>query len=29
MAQNSFIAADDTETGSGSRIPLWMFGLLY
>lgn len=26
---NSFFAVDDVEIGSGSRIPLWMFGLLY
>ncbi len=26
---NSFLAVDDTETGFGNRIPLWMFGLLY
>lgn len=26
---DSFLAVDDTETGSGNRIPLWMFGLLY
>lgn len=26
---NSFLAVDDTEIGHGSRIPLWMFGLLY
>jgi hypothetical protein len=26
---NSFLAVDDTEVGHGSRIPLWMFGLLY
>ena len=27
--QDSFLAVDDTEVGSGNRIPLWMFGLLY
>ena len=27
--ENSYVAADDTETGYASRIPLWMFGLLY
>ena len=27
--ENSFIAADDIETGFGNKIPLWMFGLLY
>ncbi len=26
---NSFLAVDDTETGSGNRIPLWMFGMMY
>ncbi len=26
---NSFLAVDDIETGTGSRIPLWMFGFLY
>ena len=26
---NSFLAVDDTEIGRKSRIPLWMFGLLY
>lgn len=26
---NSFIAADDIETGSGNKIPLWLFGFLY
>ena len=26
---NSFLAVDDVEIGSGSRIPLWIFGLLY
>ncbi len=26
---NSFLAVDDVEIGSGSRIPLWMFGLIY
>jgi hypothetical protein len=26
---NAFIAADDIEYGSGSRIPLWLFGMLY
>lgn len=26
---NNFLAVDDTEVGHGSRIPLWMFGLLY
>ncbi|QUB71725.1 ATP-binding protein [Prevotella multiformis] len=26
---NSFLAIDDIEMGSGNRIPLWMFGLLY
>lgn len=27
--KNSFIVTDNTETGFGNRIPLWMFGLLY
>ena len=26
---DSCLAVDDTEVGHGSRIPLWMFGLLY
>ena len=26
---NSYLAVDDTEVGSGRRIPLWMFGFLY
>lgn len=26
---DSYLAVDDTEIGSGHRIPLWMFGLLY
>lgn len=26
---DSYLAVDDIETGHGSRIPLWMFGLLY
>ena len=26
---NSYLAVDDTEIGTGCRIPLWMFGLLY
>ena len=26
---DSYLAVDDTETGHGNRIPLWMFGLLY
>ena len=26
---NSYLAVDDTEIGSGCRIPLWMFGFLY
>lgn len=26
---NSYIVLDDTETGLGNRIPLWMFGFLY
>jgi predicted AAA+ superfamily ATPase len=26
---NSFIAADDIETGVGNKIPMWLFGFLY
>jgi uncharacterized protein len=26
---NGYLAVDDIEIGSGHRIPLWMFGLLY
>ncbi len=26
---DSYLAIDDIETGSGNRIPLWMFGCLY
>ncbi len=26
---DSYLAIDDIETGNGSRIPLWMFGMLY
>lgn len=26
---DSYLAVDDVETGRGSKIPLWMFGLLY
>jgi predicted AAA+ superfamily ATPase len=26
---NSFVVADDIEIGSGSKIPLWLFGFLY
>lgn len=26
---DSFVAADDIETGYGNRIPLWLFGFLY
>lgn len=26
---DSYLAVDDTETGSGNRIPLWIFGFLY
>ncbi len=26
---NSYLAVDDIESGTGARIPLWMFGLLY
>ena len=27
--KNSFVAADDVETGYGNKIPLWLFGLMY
>lgn len=27
--ENAFIAADGIETGSGTKIPLWLFGFLY
>lgn len=27
--QQSFIASDDIEQGSGNKIPLWLFGFLY
>ena len=26
---DSFLAVDETETGHGNRIPLWLFGFLY
>ncbi len=26
---DSYLAVDDLEIGTGNRIPLWMFGLLY
>lgn len=26
---DSYLAVDDVETGSGNRIPLWLFGCLY
>ena len=26
---NSFVVADDIEIGSGNKIPLWLFGMLY
>jgi uncharacterized protein len=26
---NSYIAAGDIEHGFGSKIPLWIFGLMY
>ena len=26
---NAFLAIDETEFGSGNRIPLWMFGFMY
>jgi len=27
--KNSFLAIDNTETGVGNKIPLWLFGFLY
>ena len=27
--ENSYLAVDETEIGSGNRIPLWLFGFLY
>ena len=27
--ENSFVVADNIEIGSGSKIPLWLFGFLY
>lgn len=27
--ENSFVAIDDIEIGSGNKIPLWLFGFLY
>lgn len=27
--ENSFVAADDIESGFGNKIPLWLFGFLY
>lgn len=27
--EESFVAADDVEVGSGRKIPLWLFGFLY
>ena len=26
---NSWIVADDMETGFGNKIPLWLFGMMY
>lgn len=26
---NSFVVADDEETGVGNRVPMWLFGFLY
>ena len=26
---NYLIAADDIETGSGNKVPIWLFGFLY
>ncbi|MDK8322845.1 MAG: AAA family ATPase, partial [Campylobacter ureolyticus] len=27
--KNSFVASDNLEIGFGSKIPLWLFGLMY
>ncbi len=27
--ENSFVAADEIETGFGNKIPLWLFGMMY
>ena len=27
--KNAFLALDDLPSGSGNRIPLWLFGFLY
>ncbi|MDR2802453.1 MAG: AAA family ATPase [Prevotellaceae bacterium] len=27
--KNAYVAADETEVGFGSKIPLWLFGMLY
>jgi hypothetical protein len=27
--ENSFVVADDTEVGFGSKVSLWLFGFLY
>jgi uncharacterized protein len=27
--ENSYLAVDNTETGQGAKIPLWLFGFLY
>lgn len=27
--ENSYVAADDIEYGSGNKIPLWLFGFIY
>jgi uncharacterized protein len=27
--KNYMIAADDIETGIGTKVPLWLFGFLY
>lgn len=26
---DSFVIVDDTETGFGNKIPMWLFGFLY
>jgi hypothetical protein len=27
--KDAFVASDDIETGSGNKIPLWLFGMMY
>ena len=26
---NSYVAADEIETGFGDKVPLWLFGMMY